>query len=198
MPIIRSDRGRSYCSACAGAARKMAAESGQRQMDPSFRTDRTGSRQRAANVRTTATPTPDGLGLSFERQQALDHQWRHRAGAHGDGPTSCVLAARRRRSRRVRSVTPDMPGFEVVEVRMPKCGVRGTATSRLAFHDMFVPSENVLGPLGKGLKGGGSTVLSTSAYDVRRHLHRRRSSASPRASLTRRHARQFEQPIGSV
>src|SRR5262249_54518232 len=33
-------------------------------------------------------------------------------------------------------VTPDMPGFEVVEARMPKCGIRGTATARLAFHDM--------------------------------------------------------------
>jgi hypothetical protein len=49
-------------------------------------------------------------------------------------------------------VTPDMPGFEVVEKRMPKCGVRGTATSRLAFHDMFVPKENILGELGKGLR----------------------------------------------
>ena len=49
-------------------------------------------------------------------------------------------------------VTPEMPGFEVVEQRMPKCGVRGTATSRLAFHDMFVPKENILGELGKGLK----------------------------------------------
>ena len=49
-------------------------------------------------------------------------------------------------------VTPDMPGFEVVEARMPKCGIRGTATARLAFHDMPVPAENVLGPVGKGLK----------------------------------------------
>jgi acyl-CoA dehydrogenase family protein 9 len=49
-------------------------------------------------------------------------------------------------------VTPDMPGFEVVEERMPKCGIRGTATARLAFHDMPVPATNILGPLGKGLK----------------------------------------------
>ncbi len=49
-------------------------------------------------------------------------------------------------------VTPDLPGFEVVEARMPKCGIRGTATARLAFHDMPVPAANVLGPLGKGLK----------------------------------------------
>jgi alkylation response protein AidB-like acyl-CoA dehydrogenase len=49
-------------------------------------------------------------------------------------------------------VTPDMPGFQVVEPRMAKLGIRGTATSRLAFRDMYVPRENVLGPLGKGLK----------------------------------------------
>jgi hypothetical protein len=35
---------------------------------------------------------------------------------------------------------------------MEKMGVRGTATSRLAFKDMFVPRENVLGQIGKGLK----------------------------------------------
>jgi alkylation response protein AidB-like acyl-CoA dehydrogenase len=49
-------------------------------------------------------------------------------------------------------VTPDMPGFEVAEARMPKVGIRGTATARLAFHDMRVPAENVLGQVGKGLR----------------------------------------------
>lgn len=49
-------------------------------------------------------------------------------------------------------VTPDMPGFEVLEARMPKCGIRGTATARLAFHDMPVPRKNILGEQGKGLK----------------------------------------------
>jgi acyl-CoA dehydrogenase family member 9 len=49
-------------------------------------------------------------------------------------------------------VTPDMPGFAITEPRMEKLGIRGTATARLAFHDMRVPKENILGPLGKGLK----------------------------------------------
>jgi len=49
-------------------------------------------------------------------------------------------------------VTPDMPGFVMVEPRMEKLGIRGTATARLAFRDMPVPRENILGPLGKGLK----------------------------------------------
>jgi hypothetical protein len=49
-------------------------------------------------------------------------------------------------------VTPDLPGFRVIEPRMEKLGIRGTATARLAFDNMEVPRENVLGPLGKGLK----------------------------------------------
>jgi acyl-CoA dehydrogenase family member 9 len=49
-------------------------------------------------------------------------------------------------------VTPDMPGFEMLEARMPKMGIRGTATGRFALRDVKVPKENVLGPPGKGLK----------------------------------------------
>jgi alkylation response protein AidB-like acyl-CoA dehydrogenase len=49
-------------------------------------------------------------------------------------------------------VTPDMQGFEVVDPRMEKCGIRGTATAKLAFHDLAVPVENIIGPPGKGLR----------------------------------------------
>jgi acyl-CoA dehydrogenase family member 9 len=49
-------------------------------------------------------------------------------------------------------VTPEMPGFEMLEARMPKMGIRGTATGRFAFRDVKVPKENILGPPGKGLK----------------------------------------------
>ena len=49
-------------------------------------------------------------------------------------------------------VTPDMPGFEMLEARMPKMGIRGTATGRFALRDVKVPKENVLGAPGKGLK----------------------------------------------
>src|SRR5436309_8058878 len=49
-------------------------------------------------------------------------------------------------------VTPDMPGLVVLEPRMEKLGIRGTATARLAFRDMPVPKENILGAPGKGLK----------------------------------------------
>src|SRR5437899_2433698 len=49
-------------------------------------------------------------------------------------------------------VTPDIPGFEILEARMPKMGIRGTATGRFALHDVKVPRENILGTMGKGLK----------------------------------------------
>jgi alkylation response protein AidB-like acyl-CoA dehydrogenase len=49
-------------------------------------------------------------------------------------------------------VTPDMPGFTMLDPRMEKLGIRGTATGRFALRDVRVPKENVLGPLGKGLR----------------------------------------------
>src|SRR2546430_2896460 len=49
-------------------------------------------------------------------------------------------------------ISPDMPGFEMLEARMPKMGIRGTATGRFALRDVKVPKENILGPQGKGLK----------------------------------------------
>ncbi len=94
-------------------------------------------------------------------------------------------------------VTPDMPGFEVVNARMDKVGIRGTATAKLAFHDMLVPAENVLGPVGKGLKvaltvldfgrttfgasctGMSKTILAAAA----RHASRRRQFGQPLANF---------------
>jgi acyl-CoA dehydrogenase family member 9 len=94
-------------------------------------------------------------------------------------------------------VTPDMPGFEVVEARMPKCGIRGTATARLAFHDMPVPASNILGPLGKGLKVAltvldfGRTTFGASCTGLAkvclaaasRHAAQRRQFGRPLADL---------------
>ncbi len=94
-------------------------------------------------------------------------------------------------------VTPDMPGFEVVEASMPKCGIRGTATARLAFHDMPVPASNILGPLGKGLKVAltvldfGRTTFGASCTGAAkaclaaaaRHAARRRQFGRPLADL---------------
>jgi alkylation response protein AidB-like acyl-CoA dehydrogenase len=49
-------------------------------------------------------------------------------------------------------VTPDMPGFIIRDKALDKVGFRGTWTANLAFENMDVPKENLLGPLGGGLK----------------------------------------------
>lgn len=104
----------------------------------------------ASNVQTRAEPTPDGKGFKLNGQKRyitnggiaglLTVMARTPDESDPEGKVTAFL------------VTPDMDGFEVVEARMPKCGIRGTATARLAFHDMYVPRENVLGPIGKGLR----------------------------------------------
>lgn len=49
-------------------------------------------------------------------------------------------------------VTPDMPGFIVRDKALDKLGTRGAWTANLAFKDLEVPEENILGPKGGGLK----------------------------------------------
>jgi alkylation response protein AidB-like acyl-CoA dehydrogenase len=104
----------------------------------------------AGNVQTTATPTPDGAGYHLNGEKrwitnggiadVLTVMARTPVGTNGRSEITAFL------------VTPDMAGFEVLEKRMEKCGVRGSATARLAFHDVYVPRENILGQTGRGLK----------------------------------------------
>jgi alkylation response protein AidB-like acyl-CoA dehydrogenase len=104
----------------------------------------------AGNVQTTATPSDDG------RYFILNGEKRYIT----NGAIAQVLTVMARTPVEGRQatavtamlVTPDMPGFQVTEARMDKLGVRGSTTSRLAFENMRVPRENVLGPMGKGLK----------------------------------------------
>ncbi len=49
-------------------------------------------------------------------------------------------------------VTPSMPGFKVTNASLEKVGMRGSKTANLEFHDLEVPEENILGPLGGGLR----------------------------------------------
>jgi alkylation response protein AidB-like acyl-CoA dehydrogenase len=104
----------------------------------------------AANVQTLATPTADGRGFVLNGEKryitngAIAELLTVMARTPVDGSKASAITAF--------VVTPDMAGFEVVEARMEKLGVRGSATARLAFHDMYVPRENILGPIGKGLR----------------------------------------------
>ncbi len=104
----------------------------------------------AGNVRTRAEPSEDGSHYIINGEKrwitnggiadCLTLMARTPDPAEPDGKITAFL------------VTPDMKGFEVIEERMEKVGIRGTATGRMKFKNMKVPAENVLGPVGKGLK----------------------------------------------
>jgi acyl-CoA dehydrogenase family member 9 len=104
----------------------------------------------AANVQTMAVPSPDGKGYILNGQK----RWITNGGIANALTVMARTPVPGSKETKITAflVTPKMPGFEVVEKRMAKCGVRGTATSRLAFKNMFVPKENILGELGKGLR----------------------------------------------
>jgi acyl-CoA dehydrogenase family protein 9 len=104
----------------------------------------------AANVQTMAVPTEDGAAY------ILNGQKRYITNG-GIADVLTVMArtpvpGENRTAVTAFLVTPDMPGFEVLNARMEKLGIRGTATAKLAFTNMRVPKENILGQLGKGLK----------------------------------------------
>ncbi|TAK97761.1 MAG: acyl-CoA dehydrogenase [Verrucomicrobia bacterium] len=104
----------------------------------------------AANVQTSATPSADGSHFILNGEKRYIT-----SGAIADVLTVMArtpVPGKEETAITAFLVTPDMPGFVVVEPRMEKLGIRGTATARLAFHDMRVPKENILGSPGKGLK----------------------------------------------
>jgi alkylation response protein AidB-like acyl-CoA dehydrogenase len=110
----------------------------------------------AGNVQTTATPTDDGQAFLLN---GVKHYITNGGIAHiltvmartptPDGKSKVTAFL----------VTPDMPGFEVIEARAEKCGIRGTATGKMRFTNMRVPRENVLGLMGRGLQAA-LTVLN--------------------------------------
>src|SRR5881396_3706613 len=104
----------------------------------------------AANVQMQARPSEDGSHFILNGEKryitnaAIAHELTVMARTPVPGSNKTAITAF--------LVTPDMPGFEMLEERMPKMGIRGTATGRFALRDVRVPKENILGPLGKGLK----------------------------------------------
>ncbi|MBX9790284.1 MAG: acyl-CoA dehydrogenase family protein [Pirellulales bacterium] len=105
----------------------------------------------ASNVQTTATPTPDGRGFVLDGQK----RWITNGGI---AKVLTVMARTpvpgKKKETKITAfiVTPDMQGFKVLEERMDKVGVRGSATGRLQFENLYVPRENILGEEGKGLR----------------------------------------------
>jgi alkylation response protein AidB-like acyl-CoA dehydrogenase len=111
----------------------------------------------AANVQTTAQPSADGSHFILNGEKryitsgAIADVLTVMARTPLEGPASSAPAAGATGITAF-LVTPDLPGFVVVEPRMEKLGIRGTATAKLAFRNLRVPRENILGSPGKGLK----------------------------------------------
>ena len=135
----------------------------------------------ASNVQTKATPTEDGRGFIVSGEK----RWITNGGIADvltvmartpdkdvpEGKISALL------------LTPEMDGFEVLESRMEKSGIRGTATGRMRFNNIFVPKENILGPIGNGLKIAltvldygrttfGACCTGTAKYCIERMIYR--------------------------
>lgn len=49
-------------------------------------------------------------------------------------------------------IEPDMEGFTITNPGLEKVGIRGTKTTNIELNELEVPEENILGPLGGGLK----------------------------------------------
>ena len=135
----------------------------------------------ASNVRTRAVPTEDGKAFILDGEKrwitnggiadVLTVMARTPDPSDPDGKITAFL------------VTPDMPGFEVLEERMEKAGIRGTATGRMRFTKMRVPKENILGKMGKGLRLAltvldygrttfGASCTGAAKFCIERMVHR--------------------------
>ena len=84
-------------------------------------------------------------------------------------------------------VTPDMAGFEMIEPRMPKLGIRGTATGRFRLNNVRVPKENILGPVRQRSPRRADRARFRT-HDLWRLLHRRepRPACSSRSNTRTR------------
>jgi acyl-CoA dehydrogenase family member 9 len=146
----------------------------------------------AGGVQTTATPTEDGSAYILN---GLKHYITNGGIAHvltvmartpdPSNPKGKVTAF---------LVTPDMPGFEVVEARAEKCGIRGTATGKMRFTNMRVPKENILGQVGRGLQ----TALTVLNYGRVTFGATCTGHAKACISAMTKHAKnrvQFQQPL---
>lgn len=105
----------------------------------------------AANVQMTATPTEDGSAyiLNGRKRYITNVDIAHvltvmaRTPVPGKPGKDAITAF---------LVTKDMPGFKMINGRMEKLGIKGTATATFELNNVRVPKENILGPLGKGLR----------------------------------------------
>lgn len=102
----------------------------------------------AQNMRATASVQPDGSWKLNGRKIWIGNG--HRAGVIA----TFAQAAVERRGETVSRLTaflirPDMPGFRVVGT-VRKLGIRGSTQAELAYEDLTVPADHLLGSIGRG------------------------------------------------
>jgi alkylation response protein AidB-like acyl-CoA dehydrogenase len=72
-------------------------------------------------------------------------------------------------------IRPDMPGFRVVET-IRKMGIRGSTQARLSYEELHVPTDHVLGQVGKGFSvavhvlNGGRLTLAAGCTGAAKQL----------------------------
>lgn len=72
-------------------------------------------------------------------------------------------------------IRPDMPGFRVVET-VRKMGIRGSTQARLAYENLEVPADHLLGEVGKGFSvavhvlNGGRLTLAAGCTGASKHV----------------------------
>jgi alkylation response protein AidB-like acyl-CoA dehydrogenase len=103
----------------------------------------------AQNVKASATLADDGTHWVLEGRKI----WIGNAHRAGVIATFAQTAIERRGVRTTRPtaflVRPDMPGFRVVGT-VRKLGIRGSTQAELSYESLVVPSDHVLGHVGKG------------------------------------------------
>ena len=93
-------------------------------------------------------------------------------------------------------VNPSMRGFNITTPSLEKVGMRGSKTANLEFKDLEVPAENILGPVGGGLK------VALTVLDFGRTTFGATCTGAAKALLERavHHAitrHQFKRPLAS-
>ena len=103
----------------------------------------------AQNIKTLAKLSPDGSRWTLDGHKI----WIGNAHRAGVIATFAQTPIERRGETVMRStafiVTPDMPGFKVLGT-VRKLGIRGSTQAELLYENLEVPSDHVLGAVGKG------------------------------------------------
>ncbi len=143
----------------------------------------------AQNIQTTATPSKDGSHWRLNGRKIWIGNG-HRAGVIATFAQAFVV----RRGESVPRMTaflvrPDMPGFKVVGTAR-KLGIRGSTQAELAYEGLQVPSDHMLGAVGRGfgvavhvLNAGRLTLAAGCTGGTKRTLEQMAAYATQRVTF---------------